>query len=49
MKESDNDPLVSEVCCKDQMGWYFAKWVLKYVLIKFSVHEIVLSTLGAEI
>lgn len=31
------------------MGWYFVKCVLKYVLIKFSVHEIVLSTSGEEI
>lgn len=31
------------------MGWYFMKGVLKYVLIKFSVHDIVLSTSGDEL
>lgn len=31
------------------MEWYFVKGVLNYVLIRFGVHEIVLSTSGEEI
>lgn len=47
-KKSESDLPISEVCCEEQMGQCFMEWVLKYVLIKFSVHEIVLITSGDE-
>jgi hypothetical protein len=47
--KSDNHLPISEVCYEDQMRWLLVKGVLKYVLIKLSVHEIVLSLSEDEI